>query len=162
MQTGHPFCSQAKGKLCLRSCGRAKRTTNTKLLLQCTPSEIVHFIQIYTQKTGRQTFLISCNTYNEEGTASITKGVSSLSQTDPTSQKVERSIGTALIKHRNVSGVARIDQKSNIHKVMCNSRFCSKISECTDMRNLYALCFTTNYKPYFHVVEGGRTRRMSI
>lgn len=89
--------------------------------LQRTPSEIVHFIQIYIQKTRKQTFLISCNTYNEKGTASITKGMSSLSQTDPTSQKVERSIGIALIKHRNISGVTRINQKSNIHKIMCNS-----------------------------------------
>lgn len=65
--------------------------------------------------------LISCDTYNEKGTASITKGISSLSQTDPTSQKAERSVGIAFMKHRNVSGVARIDQKSNIHKIMCNS-----------------------------------------
>jgi len=84
-------------------------------------SETVHFIQISPQKTQKYTFLISCNTYSEKGTTSITKEISSLSQTDPTNKKVEQCIGTALTKHRNVLQAAIIDQKSNIHKVTCSS-----------------------------------------
>jgi len=35
-----------------------------------------------------------------------------------------------------------------------------KITECTDTKNLYTLCFATNYKLYFHLLEVGQTRRM--
>lgn len=89
--------------------------------LQCTSFEIVRFIQIYTQKTGKEILLISCNTYNKKGTASITKGTS-WSQTDPTSQKGERFIGRALITQKWLrSGKNRPEKIQKIHKITCNS-----------------------------------------
>lgn len=117
--------------------------------LQCTSFEIVRFIQIYTQKTGKETLLISCNTYNEKGTASITKGTS-WSQTDPTSQKGERFIGRALITQKWLrSGKNRPEKIQKIHKITCNSDSILRSVKVQIQKKLYALCSTTNYKPYF-------------
>lgn len=120
--------------------------------LQFTTPKIVYFIQISTQKTKQQTLLMSCNTYNEKGTASITKGISSLRQIHWHSTQ----------NHRNVSEVTRTDQKSNIQKIMCNSGSVLRLVNAQIWKNLYAPYFTTNYNPQFHLQEGGRKRRMSI
>lgn len=127
MWTGHPFCKLVKGKICLRSCGRAKRTTDTKLLSEAC---IIWNCSLYTKSIHRKQesrhfalvaiYTINTMQYIQKHTISYWRNFF-FKPDNPTSQNVERNTGTALIKHRNVSGVTRIDQKSSIHKITCNS-----------------------------------------